>query len=212
MRHLLPLALLAGLALFSCGAVGDEGSPPDLFGGPQEEEVVPDLTLKDLDGKSVRLRDFKGKKPVLLVTGSYSCPVYRQRLTALKRLYERYGRRAAFFILYTIEAHPKGQASPYAQGEWLTEENQEIGLLLKQPKGYEERVALASRCQANLQSSIPVLVDGMDNAAWERFGRAPNAAYLIDYKGKIRLRQGWFNPQSLEEELLALLQEEPPKW
>ncbi|MBI1953701.1 MAG: redoxin domain-containing protein [Candidatus Omnitrophica bacterium] len=207
------MAGLAGLAFLLCAAAPAADSPdPESFGGPQEGDEVPDLTLKDLDGRPVRLADFKKKKPVLLVTGSYSCPVYRQRLSALKKLHERHGRRAAIFVLYTVEAHPVGEASPYAPGEWLTEENRREGLLLKQPRTYEGRAALASRCQTDLKSPVPVLVDGMDNAAWETFGRAPNAAYLVDYAGKIHLRQGWFEPVAMEEALLALLSEEPPKW
>jgi hypothetical protein len=185
-------------------------SPPDLFGGPEVGDPAPPLILKDLQGRQVRLEGLK--RPLVLVTGSYSCPIYRKHQPALERLYEKYGDRADFFILYTVEAHPAGSPSPYADREWVTEENRRAGILLKAPSSYKERVALASQCRTNLRVGVPILIDEMDNSGWERFGKAPNAAYLIDSKGKVRFRQGWFDPVNLERALLMVLQEEPPSW
>lgn len=202
----------SALFLLFAGPSGVCAEPPDLFDGPKEGERAPDFSLKDLRGGTMDLRQFKKKRPVVLVTGSYSCPVYRRQVAGLNRLYGKYKDRAAFFLLYTVEAHPATDPSPYRPGEWLTEQNIREGILLRQPKSYPERVTLASRCQADLGSPVPVLVDEMDNSTWIRYGRAPNAAYLIDYEGKIRLRQGWFNPVRFEEELLTLLQEESPTW
>ncbi len=207
------LVLLVLATMFLCAATPGSpdrwGAPPDLFTGPQEGERAPKFSLKDLRGQEVRLEQFKGKRPIVLVTGSYSCPIYRKQLSSLEKLYEKYRKRAAFFILYTIEAHPKGQVSPYAGREWVTEENEQQGILVRQPSSYEERLNLASRCQQALRSNIPILVDEMDNAVWEAYGKAPNAAYLIDSKGKVRVRQGWFEPLSFETALLEELQEEP---
>jgi hypothetical protein len=175
-------------------------------------ERAPLFALRDLQGIEIRLDQFRGKRPVVLVTGSYSCPIYRQRLPALDRLYEKYRDRAAFFILYTVEAHPLGSASPYADREWVTEENRRERILVVQPSSYEERVRLALECQRRLGSRLPVLVDGMNNAAWAQYGKAPNAAYLIDSQGEVQVRQGWFDPFRFEEAFLQSLGEEPPRW
>ena len=195
-------------------ALGTSGisAAPDLFTGPEEGEPAPDFMLKDLQGNEVGLKQFKKKRPVVLVTGSYSCPVYRRQVSALNRLYEKYHKQAAFFVLYTVEAHPVKDPSPYRGKEWVTEQNTREGILLRQPTSYAERATLASRCKVDLGSSVPVLVDEMDNSVWTRYGKAPNAVYLIDYEGKILLRQAWFDSSRLEEALLKLLQEEPAKW
>lgn len=185
---------------------------PHFHGGPEVGEEAPLFTLKDLRGRLVRLEDFKKKKPVVLVTGSYSCPVYRHRHAGLERLFQRYAKRAAFFVLYTVEAHPKGDVSPYADREWVTEENVREGILVRQPASYEERVRLAVRSQAALNSQVPVLVDEMDNAVWQQYGSAPNAAYYIDSRGKVQIRQDWFDPLQFEKEFLTALQEEPARW
>ena len=180
-------------------------------GAPEVGERAPKFALKDLRGNEVRLKDFRKKKPVVLVTGSYSCPVYRKRLPELKRLYERYGSRAAFFVLYTTEAHPKGSPSPYTGKEWVTEENYQERILVEQPTTYAERVQLAARSQRALQSRIPVLVDKIDNSTWSEYGQAPNAAYLIDSRGVVQIQQEWFDPLKFETEFLKALQKEPDR-
>jgi Ca2+-binding EF-hand superfamily protein len=56
--------LLAGLLK------GELGSP---FSGPHVGDRAPDFTLKTEDGKrTIRLADFRGKKPVVLVFGSFT--------------------------------------------------------------------------------------------------------------------------------------------
>ncbi len=207
------MTIIIGFFCWGMSAFAAEEEPDrQIFGGPKEGEPAPAFALKDLQGREVRLEQFKKKQPVVLVTGSYSCPVFRRQARALERLRERYGARAAFFLLYTVEAHPVGSASPYAAGEWVTEENRRERVLVRQPESYEERVGRALECRTALNSGIRVLIDGMDNSVWESYGRAPNAAYVIDSKGKIVVRQEWLDPGRLERDLLEMLQEEPAKW
>ncbi len=187
-------------------------SPPDRFTGPQSGESAPEFALYDLEGQEVRLEQFRKKDPVVLVTGSYSCPIFRQRLPALQNLYEKYKGRASFYILYTVEAHPSGSPSPYSGKEWVTEENQREQILVPQPSSYDERANLVSQCRQALHITVPTLIDDMDNAVWAEYGKAPNAAYLIDSSGKVQLRQGWFEPASFEQTFLEIMQEEPPRW
>lgn len=189
-----------------------KSTAPDFFGGPVVGSPAPEFSLKDLVGREIQLSSFKKKKPVVLITGSYSCPIFRESLAGLERLYDRYHTRAEFFILYTIEAHPKGAPSPYAGKEWVTSENERDRILLPQPSSYEERVGTAAWCRTALGSDIPILVDEMDDAVWTQYGRAPNAAYLIDSEGKVQIRQGWFDPIRFEQAFLDALQEESPRW
>jgi len=190
-----------------------EAPPEDpKFGGPLVGEEAPALPLRDTVGREVELASLWEKTPLVLMTGSHSCPAYRARAAGLQRLFERYGARAKFAVLYTVEAHPAGSVSPYSEQEWLTDENRRDGILLKQPATFEERARLASGSRTALKLEMPVLVDGMDNAGWEEYGNAPNACYLIDSKGEVRLRQDWFDPAALEKGLLEAFQEEPARW
>jgi len=197
------IGIAAALSLTGCAALYRVGlKPPDRFGGPQPGETAPDFTLATLDGREVTLSNEWKERPLALVLGSYSCPAFRGWTEGLEKLRERHGERASFYILYTIEAHPEGSASPYRPGrEWVTRFNRRENVLVQQPDTNRQRQRLAGACRSALDLEVPILVDEMDNRAWEAYGSAPNAAYLIDTDGKVVARQGWFYPPALERSL-----------
>ena len=55
-----------------------------------------------------------------------------------------------------------------------------------------------------MQSNARFVVDGMDNRVWQKYGRAPSAAFVIDQAGRIVLRQPWVEPVALDEVLARL--------
>jgi peroxiredoxin len=55
--------------------------------------TAPDFTLKDLDGKSVRLSDFRGRNPVLLVFSTTWCPHCRAQVPLINDIYAKYKSR-----------------------------------------------------------------------------------------------------------------------
>ena len=177
----------------------------DMFGGPRKGVEAPNLILHTLDGEEVNLSEYIGKEPIVLEFGSYTCPVFREKHESLERLFTEYGDRATFFLIYSIEAHPKGDPSPYSNTEWVTEPNRSRGILYRQPANKDGRTKLAEDARADLNITVPILVDDMENSAWQAYGKAPNAAYLIGVDGRIKLRQGWFEPSEfrrvLEREL-----------
>ena len=77
---------------------GDVGSFNE---GPLLGELAPDFTLKTQDGKGpITLSSFRGKKPVVLTFGSYTCPPYRSLSPTLGPLRERFGDRVEFLAVY----------------------------------------------------------------------------------------------------------------
>ena len=114
-------------------------------------------------------------------------------------MYAKYGDRVHFVIIYIIEAHPIGSASPYRGGEWTGKASvDQEGFALRQPITYEERVAQATQMVQELGITVPILIDEMDNPVWCTYGPAPNSAYLIDIEGSIVEKQGWYQPQLME--------------
>ena len=63
-----PIVLCAALAL----ALPPSPSHQRRAGGPNVGAPAPDFKLKRSDGGEVRLSSFKGKRPVVLVFGSYT--------------------------------------------------------------------------------------------------------------------------------------------
>ena len=71
--------------------------------------------------------------------------------------------RANVAFVYIAEAH--------AVDEWQMESNVEEGVLLHQHATLEERFAAAREGVERLGLTMPVLVDGMDDAVSEAFAR-----------------------------------------
>ena len=169
----------------------------DEFSGPKAGERAPVFEALNVDGAPVVFPP-KASSPVLLVLGSYSCPIFRANVAGIRAIHRDFGERVEMVYLYTTEAHPAGTVSPYRDSEWLTGPNRREGILLSQPRTLDERLARARETVEDLNLPIPVLVDLMGNSGWQLYGSAPSAAYLIDRNRRVTLRQGWVNPAELD--------------
>jgi Iodothyronine deiodinase len=162
---------------------------------------APDFELAGIDGAgSVRLGALLAERPVALIFGSYTWPPFRAQVGTLEQLAARYGERVAFLVVYIREAHPE-------EG-WILPENRRSGVAVHEPATDSERRAVASACAANLELSIPTVVDGLDNEVASAYGGWPDRLYLIGRDGRIAYQGGegpfGFKPKELE---LAIEQE-----
>ena len=158
---------------------------------------VPDIEVYELSGNTVRLSSLWADKPVLLVTGSLSCPDARETLPDTAVLLDEYKERLNVAVLYVIEAHPKGDPSPYSGEEYVTTENIEQGILIRQPRNQDERISRAAELQELLGSSARIMVDNMENIGWESIGNRPNSATLISKSGIVLEQQKWFDNEDI---------------
>ena len=156
-------------------------------------DTIPDFTLYTLSGTAVNMATvLQSKKPVLLVAGSYTCPVYRGKIADLNAMASFYAGLLNIYIVYTVEAHPT-DPSPYSGTVWVTSQNQSSGILFAQPTTYGLRKAVADTMLNKMSITPQVLIDGPCNEWWSNFGPAPNNAYLIDTNGIVKAKQGWYN-------------------
>jgi len=168
--------------------------------GIQVGQPLPDLTVYDLNGKPARLRELcDGQRwGTVIVTVSLTCPIARRQCPALQQLMMDHDVAANVIYLYTIDAHPKTDESPYNPGhEWITESNEKESILVRQPTNLQERLVLARELNQRLGNKVAMIVDGMDNAAWTALGGAPNLALLVDAQGKVTAKQGWLDGDQL---------------
>ncbi len=89
----------------------------------------------------------------------------------------KYGDRARFVTVYIKEAHPLD--------EWQMTSNEKEGVCYKQPHSMADRVAIANDFVKRFSYKIPLLVDGMDNAANALYAGWPERFYIIGADGKI---------------------------
>lgn len=157
-------------------------------------ELVPDFTLYKTNGDSVRLSDALALgKPILLVGGNYTCPVFRQKIDALNDITNYYAGQLQVYVVYGIEAHTITDPSPYSGSVWITADNVAEGVLYEQPDTYGERLTMIDSLLANYTVVPEILVDGPCNEWWLNYGPAPNNAYLIDTNGVVSAKHGWFH-------------------
>lgn len=177
--------------------------------GPSLGDRAPDFTLATDDGLArVSLTGLLGKRPVVLIFGNYSSPVFRNEAGTLEKLYHRYRDRAEFLLVYIREEHPSGG--------WVLKENAKAGITLAQPADDQARSAMARECRKKLGLELPMVVDTVDDRVGLLYSGLPDRLYLLDPRGSIAYKGGrgpyGFKPDELEQSLILLLTTEasPP--
>ncbi len=163
--------------------------------GPELNSLAPDFDLNEsLSNRRAALRDFRGKTPVVLVFGSYSCPNFRQSAEALISMYQRYRESASFLLIYIREAH--------AAGDWQSTRNEREDVSLAPASTLAEKQEHAAMCSRKLHLPFPALVDGMDGRVEKLYNAWPSRAFIISRDGHIlystRLTELNFHPAEME--------------
>lgn len=161
--------------------------------GVQPGQPLPRLSLVNLDGTPASLPQIQGNRPLVLVTASLTCNVARRQQKDVDELQKQFGDAVRVVVVYTIDAHPKGDPCPYTDKEWVPADNERDGVVVRQPTTLQERLTLAHQYQSRFSQGAVILVDTMDNASWNALGKAPNLGLLVDSHGVVRVRQGWFD-------------------
>jgi len=104
-------------------------------------------------------------------------------------------------FVYIAEAH--------AVDEWQVPSNEEESILVAQHTSFDTRAAAAQEGAQRLGLMMPLLVDGMDNAASEAFAAWPERIYVVGANGRIAFKGGpgpWeFDPAAAGVALEAIL-------
>jgi hypothetical protein len=153
-----------------------------------------DFTLFSLNGDTLNLQSaLMEGKPVVLIAGSYTCPVFRNKISVINDVAALYQGFLNIYIIYTLEAHPYPDTSVYFGYVNPTNANVNAGILYAEPLTYGERKAIASAMINDVNPAVPVYIDGPCNEWWSIYGPAPNNSYIIDTSGIIVSKHGWFH-------------------
>ncbi|MBZ5561487.1 MAG: tetratricopeptide repeat protein [Acidobacteriia bacterium] len=171
-------------------------------GGPPINAFAPDFDLSEVGtNRRVRLSDLRGKTPVVLAFGSYSCPNLRASAEALNAMFQHYGEQARFFLVYIREAH--------ATGDWQSTRNVREGITVAPALTMEDKVDHAVMCTRKLHLKFPALVDGMDGRAEATYAAWPSRAFVIGRDGRVRygtgLSQQDFHAEAMQKALRAAI-------
>ncbi len=157
--------------------------------GLQIGETATDFTLYELDGSPHNLmEDLQSGKPVLVIAGSYTCPVFRNRVPQINEVVATYGDEVIVYVVYVNEAHPWGDPGPY-HGTMVGYANYPYA----QHTTYGERKAVLEIMLDDLTIDATILIDGPCNEWQMVYGPAPQNATLIAPDGTVFAKHGWFN-------------------
>jgi hypothetical protein len=146
--------------------------------------LAPDFVLPSTDGSSLQLSALHGQ-PVFLHFVSYTCPVTRGGVEAMRELHQVYGEQVRFVEVLIRQAHPGERHGAY--------------------HSYEQK--LRDACDYRQEEDIqwPVLIDDLACTVQRAFGGLAAAAYLIDSRGLVAFCGTWGQSPVLRQALDELL-------
>jgi hypothetical protein len=130
---------------------------------------MPDFAAGRLDGGRAQFSDFLGR-PVMLETGSITCPIYCRHIDGMNRLAGEFP-EVSFLVLYVREAHP--------------------GARIPAHRSYAEKLQHARALAQQHGERRTVLVDDLEGTAHRALGGLPDMLYLTDAAGIIVYRAKW---------------------
>jgi len=162
-----------------------------LGGAPRPGDRAPDFVGRTLQGNTVHLKDFRGRKNVVLTFGSATCPQTAGSLPGINDLYTDRDPNVEFFFVYTREAHPGDKLGAHPS--------------------YEEKVKAAELLRDAESVEIPIIVDEVNGNIHRKYGKLPNPTFIIDKSGRIAFRSLATRASVINaalDELLEVQQEE----
>jgi hypothetical protein len=120
--------------------------------------------------------------------GSISNPpslVQQERWSKLVQKYDT--SKVQLFIIYGRELHPGDRKFRH----------------YPDPKSEYEKLAYAQEFAQ--KGALPVLVDGLDDAVYTRYGKVPNGCYIVDADGSLVFRSTWADASKVEHIIDTLL-------
>src|SRR5262249_58732731 len=143
---------------------------------------APDFEVWALDGTRVGVRDFGGKRHVVLMTGAVTSPMCAFEVPAFNQLQQEFaGRDVSFFLLYTRESHPAENYPSHSS--------------------WEQKLSYARDLQQLENVQVPVIVDSLDGKIHRSYGAWPNAIFVIHKDGRLIFRSNITNHRELRQYL-----------
>jgi len=140
-------------------------------GAAEPGDTLPDFELITTDGSSLVNENVFGDRPVLFIFGSMTCPMTASSAPSIQDLYDEFGDQVQFILMYVREAHP--------------------GELFTQPESIEDKLESARALKEFYGVEWTVAADNIEGDLHRALDPKPNAAYLVNSRGKILFRSLW---------------------
>jgi peroxiredoxin len=176
---------------FPTGEMGRAQDPANLDFQPKLHVGMqaPDFAVTTLNGKTMRLSDFRDKQHVVFEFGCITAPVFVNDITSLNRLNARFADQdVQLLVIYAREAHP-GTNYPHFTS-------------------MDQKLAAARDLQRLEDVQFPVVVDSLEGDAHHLYGLRPSPVYVVDKQGIIAYKASWLVSDELEMVIRHVLEAE----
>ncbi len=134
-------------------------------------DSFPEFELVTTDGSNLVNQNVFRDKPVIFIFGSMTCPMTASAAPSVQELYDEFGDRVEFIMLYVREAHP---GEYFAQSETI-----------------EEKLDYSRALKEFYDIQWTVAADNVDGDLHRALDPKPNSAFLTDKDGTILFRSLW---------------------
>ena len=142
--------------------------------------AAPQFEATTVDGRAVRLSDFRGQRHVVMMTGAVTSPMCAFEVPALNRLQDEFAdKNFAFFLLYTRESHPAENYDAHTS--------------------FEQKLSYARDLQRLENIRLPIIVDHLDGRIHRAYGLWPNALFVMHKDGRLIYRSNMANHAELRQ-------------
>ncbi len=134
-------------------------------------DVFPEFELITTDDLSLVNEDVFSDKPVIFIFGSMTCPMTASAAPIVQELFDDFGDRVNFIMMYVREAHP--------------------GQNIAQSETIEQKLDNARALKELHDIQWTVAADNIDGELHRTLDPKPNSAFLMDNNGTILFRSLW---------------------
>lgn len=154
-------------------------------------DKFPPVYFYNLKGEKYGVDSIFKSKPVIFVSGSYSCPVFRYNTKRLYRDMHRKSKKYDVYFIYLLEAHPL-IGSPYGHRRDSTRQNKKDSIFISQQKYIKQRLASAAKARYDFNLFGKVLADNESNDYFVKFHAGPNSYLVFSKDGVLVEQRNWF--------------------
>lgn len=154
---------------------------------PLVDGPLPDVSVYSVDGQPFKTGDLRGHYTVLTF-GCLTCPPSMWNIPGMEAVSRDYSPKGVkFFFVFKALAHPE------LAGDYV------------QPFTLAERLTQARQAQKQFGTTIPWIVDDIDNRFKHAMGDRPNSQFVVDPEGIVVRKRAWANPQLVRKDLEELV-------
>lgn len=159
-------------------------------------DKFPEMHFYNLNGEKFGLDSVFKTRPVIFITGSYSCPIFRYNSKNIYRTMKRKSKKYDIYFIYLAEAHPL-VGSPYGRRRDSSAQNKLDKIFLEQQEFIIQRIEIAKKIKTDFNIFSRVILDNEKNDFYNKVIASPNTYCIFSKEGILTKQRVWYDRKGL---------------